>query len=154
MIVHQMATIRLRTQTRGQYPKDRQFVSNSSDDLLHNQKALWLPERKEILGDFIALAREAHSEGQKEIAAVFVCAALEDSPKQCATSHALDVHHKEMPVVVHAQWNALDISDLTDYGTSSYAEHGGSLSRTEHGRAGASIVLRSRECDITRRMTR
>ena len=115
MIVHQMATIRLRTQTRGQYPKNRQFVSNSSNDLLRNQKALWLPERKEILGDFIALTREAHSEGQKEAAAVFVCAALENSPKQCAKSHVLDVHDKEMPAVVHAQWNALDISDMKSY---------------------------------------
>ena len=87
-------------------------MSNPSNDLLQKQKALWLPERKEILGDFIALAREAHSEGQKEVAAVFVCAALEDSLKQCATSHVLGVHDKEMPVVVHAQWDALDISDI------------------------------------------
>ena len=90
-------------------------MSNSSNDLLHNQKAFWLPAKKENFGDFIALAREAYSEGQKEIAVVFVCAALEDSPKQCAASHALDVHHKEMPVVVHAQWNALDISDIKSY---------------------------------------
>lgn len=115
MIVHEIATIRLRTQTRGQYSKDRQFVSNSSNNLLYNQKALWLPQRKEILDDFIALAREAHSEGQKEAAAVFVCAALENSLKQCGTSHALDVHDKEMPAVVHAQWDALDISDIKSY---------------------------------------
>lgn len=61
-----------------------------------------MPERKEILGDFIALAREAHSEDQKEVVAVLACAALEDSLKQCAKRHGLKVDGESMQTVVHA----------------------------------------------------
>ena len=56
----------------------------------------------EIFGDFIALARRTLNEGGKEVAAVLACAALEDSLKQCAKNHALEVDGKTMLNVVNA----------------------------------------------------
>ena len=58
--------------------------------------------RGEVFGDFIALARRALDEGEKKVAAVLACAALEDSLKQCAKNHALEVDDQTMPTVVNA----------------------------------------------------
>ena len=58
--------------------------------------------RGEVFGDFIVLARRALDEGEKRVAAVLACAALEDSLKQCAYIHNLDVGDEEMPTVINA----------------------------------------------------
>ena len=96
--------------------------------------------QREVLGDFIALARKALIEEQKDVAAVLACAALEDALKRCANDHNLDVDDKDMSDVVnalksagvirgpqgsllkgfvqlrnktfHAQWEALDVPDI------------------------------------------
>ena len=96
--------------------------------------------RGEVLGDFLALAREALDEQQKDVAAVLACAALEDVLKRCAIDQGLDVHDKDMSSVVnslksagvirgpqgallsgfvklrnktfHAQWEAIDVADV------------------------------------------
>ena len=58
--------------------------------------------RGEVLGDFLALAREALHEGQKDVAAVLACAALEDALKRCASEQGLDVEDQDMSEVVNA----------------------------------------------------
>lgn len=58
--------------------------------------------RGEVFGDFIVLARRALDEGEKNVAAVLACAALEDSLKQCANSHNLNVGDEEMSTVINA----------------------------------------------------
>ena len=58
--------------------------------------------RSEVFGDFIALARRALDEGEKDVAAVLACAALEDSLKQCAKRHSLNVDDEEMATVINA----------------------------------------------------
>ena len=58
--------------------------------------------RGEVFGDFIALARRALDEDEKDVAAVLACAALEDSLKQCAKNHGLSVDDKNMTTVMHA----------------------------------------------------
>ena len=100
-----------------------------------------LKVRGEVCGDFIVLAHKALDEGQKNVAAVLACAALEDSLKQYAKSHSLDVGDEEMATVVnalksvgaidkadgtmlkaytqvrnkafHAQWDAIDIPKIS-----------------------------------------
>ena len=94
----------------------------------------------EVLGGFLALAREALNAGQKDIAAVLACAALEDTLKRYGTEQGLDVNDKDMSKVVntlkskgfirgpqgtvlrgyvqirnkvfHAQWDAIDAADV------------------------------------------
>ena len=94
--------------------------------------------RGEVLGDFLALAREALDQQEKDVAAVLACAALEDVLKRYASNRGLDVHDKDMSSVVnalkaagvipgpqgallsgfvklrnkafHAQWEAIDIA--------------------------------------------
>jgi hypothetical protein len=55
----------------------------------------------EVFGDFLALAKQALSEGNKDVAAVLACAALEDSLKRYATSGGLSVDGKSMQDVVN-----------------------------------------------------
>lgn len=56
----------------------------------------------EVFGDFVALARQALSEGKKDVAAVLACAALEDALKRYATVNDLDVSGKAMSEVINA----------------------------------------------------
>lgn len=56
----------------------------------------------EIFGDFVALSKEALREGQKDVAAVLACAALEDALKTYAGQHQLDVKEKSMQEIVSA----------------------------------------------------
>ena len=58
--------------------------------------------QREIIGDFIELAREALNAGQKNVAAVLACAALEDSLKRTAKDRDLDVYDKVMSEVINA----------------------------------------------------
>ena len=56
----------------------------------------------EIFGDFISLAKQALSEGHKDVAAVLACAALEDTLKKFATLQSLQVDDQVMQSVVSA----------------------------------------------------
>jgi hypothetical protein len=56
----------------------------------------------EIFGDFVALAKQALSEGHKDVAAVLACAALEDALKRYARLQKLDVDDEVMQKVVAA----------------------------------------------------
>jgi hypothetical protein len=56
----------------------------------------------EIFGDFVVLAKQCLSEGQKDVAAVLACAALEDALKRLALAHGLSVEGKAMSDVVNA----------------------------------------------------
>lgn len=56
----------------------------------------------EIFGDFVAMAKQALSEGHKDVAAVLACAALEDTLKRFASINGLDVGDKVMQSVVGA----------------------------------------------------
>lgn len=56
----------------------------------------------EVFGDFVALARKALSEGNKDVAAVLACAALEDALKRYAQVNGLDVDDKTMQEVVNS----------------------------------------------------
>lgn len=58
--------------------------------------------RGEILGNFLALAREALDEGQKDVAAVLACAALEDVLKRYASALGLEVQDETMQTVANA----------------------------------------------------
>ena len=58
--------------------------------------------RGEALGDFLSLARESLDTEQKDVAAVLVCAALEDALKRCANDRGLNVQDKNMNEVVNA----------------------------------------------------
>jgi len=55
----------------------------------------------EIFGDFIALGKQTLDEN-KDVAAVLVCAALEDALKRAAMQKGLDVEDKDMPEVINA----------------------------------------------------
>jgi len=56
----------------------------------------------EVFGDFVALARHSLSEGNKDVAAVLACAALEDALKRYAAVHDIPVEGKAMTEVVNA----------------------------------------------------
>ncbi|QJR16714.1 DUF4145 domain-containing protein [Usitatibacter palustris] len=56
----------------------------------------------EVFGDFVTLARQALSEGHKDVAAVLACAALEDALKRYAATNGLEVGDKVMQEVVNA----------------------------------------------------
>jgi hypothetical protein len=56
----------------------------------------------EVVGDFVALAKLALSDGNKDVAAVLSSAALEDALKRFAFQNALDVQDKDMQQVVNA----------------------------------------------------
>jgi hypothetical protein len=55
----------------------------------------------EVFGDFVALAKKSLSEGNKDVAAVLACAALEDALKRYATANGLTVEGKTMQEVVN-----------------------------------------------------
>jgi len=55
----------------------------------------------EIFGDFVALGKQTLDEN-KNVAAVLVCAALEDALKRVAMQRGLDVEDKDMPEVINA----------------------------------------------------
>ena len=56
----------------------------------------------EIFGDFVALARQSLSEGQKDVAAVLACAALEDAIKRLAQAGGIATDGKTMVDLVNA----------------------------------------------------
>lgn len=56
----------------------------------------------EIFGDFVGIAKQALSEGHKDVAAVLACAALEDTLKRFGMSKGLEVEDKDMTTVVNA----------------------------------------------------
>lgn len=56
----------------------------------------------EVFGDFVALARKSLSEGQKDVAAVLACAALEDAIKRLAHANGLPTEGKTMVDLVNA----------------------------------------------------
>lgn len=56
----------------------------------------------EILGDFVAMAKLALSENQKDVAAVLACAALEDTLKRYGRLNGVDVDDKDMSEVISA----------------------------------------------------
>jgi len=68
----------------------------------------------EIFADFVALAKRALEEKQKDVAAVLACAALEDTLKRIAAANGLDVSEKEMADVI----NALKAARVIEGGTS------------------------------------
>ncbi|KVD10046.1 hypothetical protein WK09_18220 [Burkholderia ubonensis] len=55
----------------------------------------------EIFGDFVVLARQALSEGHKDVAAVLASAALEDALKRYAVVQGLEIDEKSMQDVVN-----------------------------------------------------
>lgn len=56
----------------------------------------------EVFGDFVALARTSLSEGQKDVAAVLACAALEDAIKRLASTNSIATEGKTMAELVNA----------------------------------------------------
>ena len=56
----------------------------------------------EVFGDFIVAAKKALDEGNKDVAAVLACAALEDALKRFANANGLNVDGKEMSEVIGA----------------------------------------------------
>lgn len=56
----------------------------------------------EVFGDFVGLARQALTDGHKDVAAVLATAALEDALKRFALANGLDVEGKSMQDVVNA----------------------------------------------------
>lgn len=56
----------------------------------------------EVFGDFVALAKQALSNGKKDVAAVLACAALEDALKRYAAANGIDVDEKTMQDVVNS----------------------------------------------------
>jgi hypothetical protein len=56
----------------------------------------------EIFGDFVTAAKAALSGGQKDVAAVLSCAALEDALKRFAQMKALNTGEKNMTEVINA----------------------------------------------------
>src|SRR5262249_38588481 len=56
----------------------------------------------EIFGDFVVAAKAALTEGQKDVAAVLACAALEDALKRFGRLKGLQVDGKDMQQVVNA----------------------------------------------------
>lgn len=56
----------------------------------------------EVFGDFIAAAKRSRDEGNKDVAAVLACAALEDALKRFASVNGLNVDGKEMSEVISA----------------------------------------------------
>ncbi|TKR29596.1 DUF4145 domain-containing protein [Luteimonas gilva] len=55
----------------------------------------------EVFGDFVTLAKQSLSEGQKDVAAVLACAALEDALKRFAAANGEDPSGRTMQEVVN-----------------------------------------------------
>ena len=56
----------------------------------------------EVFGDFIVLAKQSLSEGNKDVAAVLASASMEDSLKRYAQVNGLNVDNKQMTEVINA----------------------------------------------------
>jgi hypothetical protein len=56
----------------------------------------------EIFGDFVVLAKEALTNGHKNVAAVLACAALEDALKKFASINGVETHQKSMTEVINS----------------------------------------------------
>jgi uncharacterized protein YutE (UPF0331/DUF86 family) len=56
----------------------------------------------EIFADFVALAKEALNQKQKDVAAVLGCAALEDTLKKLASMNGLEIEGKDLQEIVNA----------------------------------------------------
>ena len=56
----------------------------------------------EVFGDFVVLAKQALSNGKKDVAAVLACAALEDALKRYGAANGIAVGDKTMQDVVNA----------------------------------------------------
>lgn len=56
----------------------------------------------EVFGDFVVLAKQALSEGHKDVAAVLACTALEDALKRFAAVNGLSVDGQTMQDVINA----------------------------------------------------
>ena len=56
----------------------------------------------EVFGDFVSLAKTSLAEGQKDVAAVLACAALEDAIKRLAMANSMPVEGKTMQDLVNA----------------------------------------------------
>ncbi|WP_236635297.1 DUF4145 domain-containing protein [Rhodoferax sp. TS-BS-61-7] len=56
----------------------------------------------EVFGDFVALARQSLVEGQKDVAAVLACAALEDAIKRLASANSITADGKTMTEIVNS----------------------------------------------------
>jgi len=56
----------------------------------------------EVFGDFVAMAKHALSEGHKDVAAVLVCSALEDTLKKFASLNGIIVTDESMTEIVNA----------------------------------------------------
>lgn len=56
----------------------------------------------EVFGDFVSLARQCLAEGNKDVAAVLACAALEDALKRYANANDINASDKTMQEVVSA----------------------------------------------------
>ena len=56
----------------------------------------------ELFGDFVQLAKRCLADGNKDVAAVLACAALEDALKRYASSQGIDVQERSMQDVVNA----------------------------------------------------
>ncbi len=56
----------------------------------------------EVFGDFVTLSKQSLSEGNKDVAAVLACAALEDALKRFALSNQIDITEKTMQEVINA----------------------------------------------------
>ena len=72
----------------------RGFLRNSVSDIRGGRVNIQSQIRGEILGDFLSLAHETLNTGQKDVAAVLACAALEDTLKRCAIDRGLNVEDK------------------------------------------------------------
>ena len=64
--------------------------------------ALDLKITGDVMDDLLQLARQTLRDGQKNVAAVLIAAALEDSLKRCARLHGLDIEGKFLPEVIRA----------------------------------------------------
>ncbi|OHE82704.1 MAG: hypothetical protein A2107_04225 [Verrucomicrobia bacterium GWF2_62_7] len=81
----------------------RNIVSSAKDDYEAGLGAnLQVSLSGEVLGDFVALAKQALSDGHKDVAAVLASAALEDALKRFARLNGVDTDGKSMQDIVGA----------------------------------------------------
>lgn len=88
------------------------FLAAKSDFEAGHLSSLAAAIAAEVLGDFLALAKAALAEGNKDVAAVLACAALEDALKRFARENGINVDNKSMQEVVEL----LRLRDLVDDG--------------------------------------
>lgn len=78
------------------------FLAAKSDFEAGHLSSLAAAITGEVLGDFLALAKAALAEGNKDVAAVLACAALEDALKRFAHENGISVDDKVMQEVVNS----------------------------------------------------